>query len=120
MENQSRESPTYEGLPNITTFLSGFEALVIEPHRLSELDYVLKATPAKWWGMHKKSISEWPQCRILLEVRFCEEVTILIQRYIGLSNPIKHINQCRIAFAEYPQHEWVHHFIHTLEMTRSW
>ena len=43
------------------------------------------------------------------------------QRYIGLSNHVEHINQCRIAFAEYPRKEWVHHFIHTLEMTpRSW
>ena len=81
----------------------------------------MKATPARWLGTHKQSISEWPQCRRLLEVRFDEEVTVVTHKYTGFLNPVVHINQCRIAFAEYPRHEWVHHFIHTLEMTpRSW
>ena len=50
VEAQSRELPTYEGLPNLATFLSEFEGLVIAPQCLSVLNYVLKATPAKWWG----------------------------------------------------------------------
>ena len=31
VENQLRELPTYEGLPNIVTFLSEFEGLVTDP-----------------------------------------------------------------------------------------
>ena len=58
VENQSRELPTYEGFPNIVTFLSEFEWMVIEPRSFFALDYVLKATPARWWGTHKQSISE--------------------------------------------------------------
>ena len=74
-----------------------------------------------WWGTHKKSISEWPQFRILMEVRFDEQVTVLSQRYIGMLNHVEKINQCHIAFVEYLRQEWAHHFIHTLEMTpRSW
>ena len=112
-----RELPTYEGLPNLATFLSEFEGLVIELQHLFALDYVLKATPARWWGTHKQSISKWPQCRRLLEVRFSEEVNVMSQKYTGLSNLLEHINQCRIAFAEYLRQKWAHHFIHTLEMT---
>ena len=103
VENQLRELPTYEGFPNIATFLGDFEGLVIELQCLSTLDYVLKAMPARWWGTHKKSISEWPQCRIFLEVRFGEEVIVMSHRYTRLSNPVEHINQCHIAFAEYLQ-----------------
>ena len=56
-----------------------------------------------------------------MEVRFCEEVTLINHKYLGLENPIEHLNHYRMVFAEYPRQEWVHHFIHTLEMTpRSW
>ena len=53
VENRPRELPTYEGLPNLATFLSDFEGLVTEPQRLAALDFVLKATLARWWGTHK-------------------------------------------------------------------
>ena len=36
-----------EGFPNMATFLSDFEGLVIELQLLSTLDYVLKATPTR-------------------------------------------------------------------------
>ena len=57
MENEMHELPTYEGLPNLVTFLNEFEGLVMESQRLSALDHALKATPARWWGAHKKSIT---------------------------------------------------------------
>ena len=59
VETQSMELPTYEGLPNLVTFLNEFEGMVTKPQCLSALDYVLKAIPARWWDMHKQSISEW-------------------------------------------------------------
>ena len=49
--------PTYEGLPNLAYFLVEFEAKFNESQRLSTLEFVLKATPARWWGTHKHSIS---------------------------------------------------------------
>ena len=56
-----------------------------------------------------------------MEVIFDEIVTVLSQKYTGLSNPVEHLSQCHMAFAKYPRQEWVHHFIHTLEMTpRTW
>ena len=81
VENELRELPTYEGLPNLVTFLSEFEGLVIEPHHLYVLDYVLKATPARWWVTQKKFITNWIQCRRLMEVRFGEEVTTVNHIY---------------------------------------
>ena len=59
VENELRELPTYEGLLNLVTFLTEFEGLVTESQCLSALDHVLKATPTRWWGVHKKSITYW-------------------------------------------------------------
>ena len=44
---------TYEGFPNLETFFVEFEEKVFEPHHLLSLDFSLKATPARWWVMHK-------------------------------------------------------------------
>ena len=93
--------PTYEGLHNLGAFLTEFEGLVIESQRLSTLDHVLKAMPTRWWGMHKQFITEWPQCRRLMEVRFGEEVTLVNYKNSSLANPIEHLNHCRMVFVEY-------------------
>ena len=71
--------PTYESLPNLASFLVEFEEKVTKSQQLSAFDYVLKAMPTKWWGTHKQSISEWPQCRILMEIIFGEETSTLIR-----------------------------------------
>ena len=66
-------------------------------------------------------MSKWTQCRRLVEAIFGEEVTTVSHKYTGLVNHVEHINQFQTTFAEYPRQEWVHHFIHTLEMTpRRW
>ena len=49
--------PTYEGLPNLESFLTNFEEKVSEPQRLLSLDVALKDTIARWWVSHKQSIS---------------------------------------------------------------
>ena len=121
METELCELPTYEGLPNLETFLNEFEGLVMESQHFFVLDHALKATIARWWGAHKKSITNWPQRRRLMEVRFEEEVTLVNHKYSGLGNSMEHLNHCLMVFAEYPRKEWVHHFIHTLEMIpRTW
>ena len=48
VETQLRDLLTYEGLPNLVTFLSEFEEMVTEPRWLYALDGVLKATPYIW------------------------------------------------------------------------
>ena len=49
---------TYEGIPNLTEFIDEFEDKVSDPHRLLVLEEALKATPARWWDTHKKSIDD--------------------------------------------------------------
>ena len=76
---------------------------------------------ARWWGTHKQSISEWPQCRRLMEIIFGEDISFPYQKYTGLTDPVEHIEQCRRNQEEYPRQECVHRFVHTLEMVpRSW
>ena len=94
--------PTYEGLPNLASFLVEFEEKVTESQRLSALDYVLKATPARWWGTHKQSISEWTQSRRIMEITFGEEISYADKKNIGLADPGKHIVHCCIVWEEYP------------------
>ena len=53
VENELRDLPTYEGLPNLVNFLTEFEGLVTKSQCLSMLDHVLKAMPTRWWGVHK-------------------------------------------------------------------
>ena len=74
VENELHELPTYEGLPNLVTFLTEFEEILMESQCLSTLDNALKAMPSRWWGAHKKSITDWPQCRRLMEVIFDSQV----------------------------------------------
>ena len=45
---EERELPTYEGLPNIASFLTKFEEKVTEYRHFFALDFVLKVTPARW------------------------------------------------------------------------
>ena len=101
MENELHKLPTYEGLPNLAAFLNEFEGLVMESQHLSTLDHTLKAMPVRWWGVHKNSITNWPHYRILIEVIFREEVTLVNHKYSGLENPVEHLNHCHIVFAKY-------------------
>ena len=83
--------PTYEGFPKLESFATEFEEKVIEPHILLYLYFALKATPSRWWVEHKKNISEFPQCRRLLEVLFGEKMLYTGSKYTGLTNPVEHI-----------------------------
>ena len=71
--------------------------------QLSTLDCVLKATPARWWGTHKKSISDWLQCRILMRIIFEDEINYDDQKYIGLLDPGKNIEHCPTTWQAFPR-----------------
>ena len=73
--------PTYEGLPNLASFLMHFEEKNTESERLFTLDFVLKYTLARWWGTHKQSISKLPQSRRLMEIRFGVEISYIGRKY---------------------------------------
>ena len=48
--------PTYEGLPNLESFLTEFKEKVYEPHRLLSLDVELKGTLARC-GLRIRNLS---------------------------------------------------------------
>jgi hypothetical protein len=68
-----REPPSFHGLNDLETLLTQYEDEALENQRLLSLDLALKATPARWWGTHKESITDWYQCKQLLSIRFYVE-----------------------------------------------
>ena len=62
------ELPIYEGIPELSEFLVEFEDKVSEPRRLLALEEALNVILAQWWVTHKKSITGWSQCRILMTI----------------------------------------------------
>jgi hypothetical protein len=109
--------PTFDGLNNLETFLFEFEGIVLVQQRLFALDEALKGTSARWWGTHKKNITEWVQCRTLLTMHFSDQVEGCEFRYTGQSCPKDHVRICEEAWSNIPKEQWVHKFINTLDTT---
>jgi hypothetical protein len=111
-----REPPSFHGINDLETFLTQYEDAVLENQRLLALDLALKATPARWWGAHKETITDWYQCKRLLRIRFgAEQKNNKQQKYDGHGAPTEHLEACRTLWKMTPPEEWPHHFIHTLE-----
>jgi hypothetical protein len=109
--------PTFDGLNHLETFLVEFEKIVPVQQRMLALDEALKATPARWWGTHKKNIIEWVQCHTLLTTHFSDQVEGCEVRYTGQSCPKDHMQSCEEAWSNIPKEQWVHKFINTLDTT---
>jgi len=54
--------PFYDGLGTINNFLEEYKEHVTKCQRLLALNLALRATPARWWGTHKKNIGTWQEC----------------------------------------------------------
>ena len=65
---KARELPKYDGLTMVDEFLNKFEDAVPEQQWFDALKWALRATPARWWGMHKVSFEDWPECRRMMQV----------------------------------------------------
>lgn len=109
--------PTFDGLNPLETFLFDFEESVPTQHRLLAIDEALKATPKRWWGMHKSNITDWVQCRTLMTTRFSTQVESCEVRYTGRSFPKDHVRSCEEDWSDIPQEKWVHKFINMLDTT---
>ena len=48
---------TYDGLPNLYTFLTELKVKILETQRFLAIDVALKATPIRWWVSHKQFVS---------------------------------------------------------------
>jgi hypothetical protein len=111
-----REPPSFHGINDLETLLSEYEEAVLENQRLLALDLSLKATPTRWWGTQKETITDWYQCKWLLHIRFgAEQKKNDQRRYDGQGAPTEHLEKCRTRWKMTPLEEWPHHFIHTLE-----
>jgi hypothetical protein len=87
-----REPPSFHVLNDLETFLTQYEDEVLENQRLLALDLALKDTPARWWGAHKETITNWYQCKRLLCIRFgTEQIGNKQQKYDGLGTPEEHL-----------------------------
>jgi hypothetical protein len=60
--------PSFDGLNPLEVFLSDFEPRVPTQQRFLTMDEALKATPARWWGKHKRNITDWVQCCNMMTV----------------------------------------------------
>ena len=89
------ELPSYEGLPELSAFLMEFEEKVLEPQRLLALEEALKATLARWWETHKKTIIGWAQFLRLMTVRFSNVEAYHASRYDGRNDPGGHLRECQ-------------------------
>jgi hypothetical protein len=94
--------PTFDGLNPLETFLSDFETSVPTQQRLLAMDEALKATPARWWGTHKRNITDWTQCRTLMTTRFSAQAVSCEVRYTGRSFPKDHVRSCEEAWSDIP------------------
>jgi hypothetical protein len=89
---------------------------VLEKQRLLALDPTLKATPARWQGAHKKTITYWYQCKWLLCISFsAEQKNNKQQKYDGQGALAENLEKCRTLWKMTPLEEWPHYFIHNLE-----
>jgi len=66
MLSEVRNLPTYDGLTEVDTFLDAFEREVLEKQCFQALDWVLCATPIRWWGTHKESFDDWYEYRRMI------------------------------------------------------
>jgi hypothetical protein len=81
----------------LETFLSDFETRVPTQQQLLAMDEALKATPARWWGIHKINITDWVQCRTLMTAWFSAQVESCEVRHTDRSFPKDHVQSCEEA-----------------------
>jgi hypothetical protein len=97
---------------DLEAFLAQYEDEVVE----NKILLALKATPARWWGAYKETITDWYQCKWLLHIRFgIEQKCNKKHKYDGQGAPAEHSEKCRVLWKMTPLEEWPHHFVHTLE-----
>jgi hypothetical protein len=94
--------PTFDGLNPLETFLSDFETSVPTQLILLAMDEEMKATVARWWGMHKGNITDWTQCQTLMIAWFSAQAVSCEVRYTGRICPKEHARSCEKAWRNIP------------------
>jgi len=107
---------TYDGLNDVDVFLDAFEREVIENQCFQGLDWALRATPTRWWGMHKGSFDDWHKCRRMMRTHFGKPKVRVTDKYDEKDDPHAHLAKWAKAYGAKPQPEWVHLSCHTLDV----
>jgi hypothetical protein len=109
--------PTFDGLNPLENFLSEFETSVPTQQRLLAMDEAMKATPVRWWGIHKRNITDWTQCQTLMTTRFSAQEGSCEAWYTSRICPKDHVRSCEEPWSDIPREQWVHRFVNTLDTT---
>lgn len=75
--------PSFDGTNYLRTFIIHYQGKIPEKDRLGALNVALRATPARWWSTHKKHITDWSQCKMLMEIRFAATQEYFKVKYTG-------------------------------------
>jgi hypothetical protein len=89
-----RKPPSFHGLNDLEDFFTKYEEEVLENQILLALSILLKATPARWWGVHKETIKDWYQCKWIMCIRFgARQGNNKLQRQDGQRKPMEHLEK---------------------------
>lgn len=86
--------------------------------RIQALGIALKDTPTRWWGTHTQNMKVWDQAKRMMKIRFGQNQEYIQDCYVVEKFPSMHIDICVTIWKEtqIPKEEWVHQFIHTLNV----
>ena len=79
------------------------------------MDEALKATLARWWETHKKSINGWSMFHRLIEFHFGDAEQYQVKNYDGKNDPNDHLIACCTMWYSRLKDDWVHDFVQTLD-----
>ena len=65
--------PSFLVLADVNEFLQKFEQEIPQEQRMTTIDLVVKATPARWWHAHKEHITSWDDLKRLMAIRFSND-----------------------------------------------
>lgn len=97
-----RDIPTYDGLGEVDSFLDRFERKVTKKKRFQALNWVLRATTARWWGTHRRRFEDWRACRKMLRSRFGKPIVRLADKYNGRGGSRTHLSRWVQAYGKQP------------------
>lgn len=58
VKTKVRDMPMYDGLTVVDEFLNKFESTVPKQQQFDVMKWALRATPARWWGMHQRRFGD--------------------------------------------------------------
>ena len=93
VSSEVRDMPHYDGLTDVDHLLDAFKREVPEKHRFQELDWMLCATSARWWGTHKNSFDDWREYRRMMRVCFGHPKVRLTEKYDGRNDLHDHFSK---------------------------